>query len=272
MENKEKSKENFKILCENNENGEVLKKLITLNNYKTLKEIVNSLNIEILKNNKKSYSYRHYCKIYEAFLFKIKCGDGICCQAITFQGKRCQRQASNYTSLDLTKLTFPTLPKFIKKNLGHLQSQKLELIGFSNLCCFYCWQHGTLKATEIMSEMFSYTNNILYYTTHRQDIYNIFYKNIKTKKILYGSIAMHVIATDLRSYDEIVKYMIKTYGTSRGMFSFTYWLIHSIVYSYDVLKPYLIDSLYGDKKENEKIVEDIAVESARTILYMNNEL
>lgn len=266
MEKKE-IKKNFKNLCKNTENSEILKEVININNYKILKEIVNSLDIDIVKNNNKSYSYRQYCKIYEAFIFKIKCGNGICCQAITNKGKRCQRQSSTFTSLDLTNVK-TTIPKFLKKILGPLKTQKLELMGFANLCCFYCWQHGTLKASEIAAEIISYTSNALYYATHRQEIYNIFFKNVKTK-LLFGSVAISVVATDLRSYEEIVKYLLKTYGTSQGMLSSIYWLINAIVFSYDKVKPYLIDSLYGNKKENEKLVENIAIESALVILYMN---
>jgi hypothetical protein len=268
MELKKNRKKKLKRLCNLDEHGDVVKNLITVDNYKRLKHILKSLDIKPLKNGK-NFSYREYCKFFEAYLFKTRCNDGICCQAITKNGFRCRCKASNYTNYDLTNID-PTVPTFVKNFIGPKKTQKLKLLGFAKLCCFYCWQHGTELMVEYTIEGLGILNSFFYYATHREKIYQIFFKEVKSRK-LFGQISLTVAVkmSDIRPYDEIIKYLSQTYGDTQGKLSIYYWVITGIVFSYDRVKPILMDNLAGNEYEKEEILENIAIQSANVILSMD---
>ncbi len=253
-------------LCQTNPDGTVIKSIITIENYKSLKTLMKNLDIELMSKSK-SFSYRQYCKLFESYLFKKKkCGGEICCQALTAEGVRCSRPASKFLTIDLTEVqALPTkIPLFIKRRMGAKKVEELKLIGFANTCCFYCWQHAAQYATEGAT----YASNFAYYTTHPEDLLKIFFENVTTKKIL-GLITYFVSVNNIRTPDEIIKYIYKTSGTMEGMLSSYYWGIFITVFMYDTIKPYIVRLLPGSEEQKEDVVEKMANSAAQALLISN---
>jgi hypothetical protein len=254
----------IKYLCNKDSNGVILKENITHENYLKLKKLMNSLDIEILDQNDKSHSYRAYCKIFESFLFKNKsCGDHVCCQAITENGTRCKRPASNFSTIDFTgKQILPTIPEFIKKRFSAKKLQELKVIGFANTCCFYCWQHAAM----FVAEKITWSTNISYYSTHPEDILSIFYDDVKPVKFI-GTVTYNFKEIgELRDVDEIIKNIYKLKGTIEGAFSSTYWIIFAMVFMYDTLKPILLKFT-----DDINAIEDISITAANVLLEINEQ-
>lgn len=255
------------VLCQTSPDGEILKSSITSANYKRLKSLLKTLEIEVVKNSKRSFSYRQYCKLFSSYVFKnSKCGstDQICCQAITGDGVRCHRPASKFLTIDLTEMQIlPTIPSFVKAKLGPLKTEKLKLIGFANTCCFYCWQHAGMYALEGTT----FASNYSYYLTHPEDILGIFFEEVSAKKV--GRVLTYsVSASKLRSAKDIVKNMYKTSGDIQGKTSYYYWGVFITLYAYDTIQYYLGESLSGS--DTESITESMAVTAADALLYANN--
>ena len=92
-------------LCQKDSEGNVYKTQINTQNYERLKHLIKNLDIEVAKE--KDFSYRQYCKLFDSYVTKEKkCGGKICCQAITENGERCKRAASDYMMVDLTGKNF----------------------------------------------------------------------------------------------------------------------------------------------------------------------
>lgn len=260
------------VLCKTSPDGEVLKSSVTSENYKRLKKLLKTLDIEVVQKSKRSFSYRQYCKLFSSYIFKNeKCGssDQICCQAMTEDGERCHRPASKFVTIDLTETQIlPTIPNIIKNSLGPLKTEKLKLIGFANTCCFYCWQHASMYAIEGST----FVSNYSYYMAHPEDLLEIFFEEVKTKKIA-RVLVYSVSVSKLRTPDEIVKNMYKFSSKIEGAMTYYYWGVFVMVYAYDTLKTYLKKILSNNGKNDDnvqKIIDDMAITAANTLLYANN--
>ena len=258
------------MLCKIDENGRVLKSYITVENFKRIKKLMNTLNIKVVQathTRRSTFSYRQYCKLFESYIFKSKKCDGeVCCQAITEEGNRCRRPASRFSSMDLTETqVLPTIPNFIQDKLGTKKVEELKLIGFANTCCFYCWQHAAM----FVGEKVTWATNLLYYSTHPEDILSIFYDDVKAQKFL-GTVTYYIGSLGkLRSFDEVIKYMFKTYGITHGAFNTTYWAIFGMVFMYDTLKPILLRYLHGSGKEKNKVLEEMSETATKVLLELH---
>jgi len=260
-------KDEIGMLCKTNATGQVLKSYITVNNFKRIKELIKTLDIE-LAQSKKSFSYRQYCRLFESYLFKSKkCGGSICCQAITEDGTRCRRAASRFSTMDLTETQIlPRIPEFVKVRLGAKKIQELKLIGFSNSCCFYCWQHAAM----FIGEKVTWATNLLYYSTHPEDILTIFFDDVKPRK-LFGTVTYFIDSFgEARNVDEIIKWMFKTYGITHGAFNTVYWGIFGMVFMYDTLKPILLRYLSGTDAEKTQTIEEMSETASNVLLQLNN--
>jgi len=258
-------------LCGKGKDGEVLKSNITVKNYEMLANYAKSLDIKILQEGK-LLSYREYCKLFEANLLKKKeCGGKICCQAITEDGTRCKRPASEYTSIDLTeKNILPSIPDFLKEKLGYSKVVKLRLLGFATSCCFYCRQHAAM----FLADKLTYASNLSYYTTHIEDVLNVFFDNVKPKKI--GGVATYNFYTlgDLRSLDEIITRVLvlrnQSVGVGQGLFDWIWWGFYFIVFFYNSLKPHIVERIEGNAVLKELVSEDVAVLAAAALLELKD--
>jgi len=262
-------KKEIKRLCETDEQGNVHKSLITVENYEQLQAIANTLDIEVLKTSK-GFSYRQYCKLLESYIFKSKkCDDKVCCQAITESGKRCSRASSKFVTIDITEVQItPSIPQFLKTRLGAKKIEALKLLGFANSCCFYCWQHASMFA----SEKITWSTNLVYYTTHPEDLLSIFFDNVVPVKF-FGTVTYTLKSLgELRTPDEIIKYMYKTHATANhGPLSSVYWGIFITAFMYDKIKAVIMSFLSGDNTKKEEIIEQMAENAAETILNINNQ-
>jgi len=278
------------MLCKTDEHGNVLKSYITVDNFKRIKALMNTLDIEVLQathdGKRKSFSYRQYCKLFESYIFKSKkCNGQVCCQAITEDGKRCKRPASRFSTLDITETQILSLegereerwhpatgarmniPGFIREKLGTKKFEKLKLLGFANTCCFYCWQHAAM----FVGEKVTWATNILYYTTHPEDIFSIFYDDVKVSKFL-GTVTFYVDRLgELRTPNEIIKHMFRTYGITHGSFSTTYWAVFGMVFMYDTLKQKPVKYLSGSPEEVESTIEEMSETAADVLLELQNQ-
>lgn len=263
---KDIAQKSISTLCKKDDTG-VIKSNITVENYDKLRELIDELDIKSLKNSH-NLSYRQYCKIFESHVFRTdnKCDGEICCQALTENGKRCKRASNKFTTIDVTeKHLTPTIPQFIKNKIGVKKVEELKLIGFANSCCFYCWQHAAM----FVSEKSTWATNFAYYSTHPEDIISIFFDDVKPTKF-FGTITYNVNSLGkLRSPDEIVKYMYKTYAATKGVTSGVYWGIFVMVYMYDTMKPILSSFISGSKEQKEEFVETIAVGAANSLIIIN---
>lgn len=255
------------VLCQTSSDGEILKSSINSANYKRLKALLKTLEIEVVKNSKRSFSYRQYCKLFNSYVFKNnKCGstDQICCQAITEDGVRCHRPASKFLTIDLTEMqVLPSIPSFVKAKLGPLKTEKLKLIGFANTCCFYCWQHAGMYAAEGAS----FASNYSYYLTHPEDLLSIFFEEVKARKVS-RVLTYSVSVSKLRSAKDIVKNMYRMAGGLQGKMSYYYWGVFATLYAYDTIEHYLSNILTNS--DTESITESMAVTAADALLYANN--
>lgn len=237
-------------LCQTTKDGEVIKTLITVENFKRLKKLMKTLDIELMTDNPKSFSYRQYCKLFSSYMFKReKVGGRPRCQAINHDGERCLRPAAKFLTVDLTEVqVLPKIPGFLRRKLGTKKVEKLKLIGFANTCCFYCWQHTAMYAAEGST----FTSNLAYYTTHPEDILGIFFEDVEVKKVA-RLLTYKVKVSKLRSADEIIKRFYSTKAAMKGALSRYYWGVFFIVYMYDSLKRYL--SGWMTEKQMQKMVE-----------------
>ncbi len=254
-------------LCAKDEQGNVLKSNITIEKYERLSTLMEGLDIEILKSGNK-LSYREYCKLFEANVFKEKkCGGSICCQAITEDGERCKRPASKYASIDITeKRILPTIPSFIVSRLGYKKANDLKLAGFATTCCFYCYQHAAM----FLAEKLTYVSNAAYYTTHMEDLLQIFFNDVKPKKV--GGVATYSFYSigNLKSLSEILKSMAvvrnQSVGVGQGLYDWTWWGMYLIVFFYDTFKALIMKYIKGSLSEKELVADDVALLSAGVLL------
>lgn len=259
-------------LCAVGDDGEVLKSNITVRNYEMLVKYAQSLDIKIIQQGKQ-LSYREYCKLFRANLLKKKeCGGKICCQAITEDGDRCKRPASEYMSVDLTERhLLPTIPDFVKERIGYKRVVQLRLLGFASSCCFYCKQHALM----FLADKLTYTSNLSYYLTHFEDILQVFFDNVKPKKV--GGVATYGVYSlgNLRTLDEIVKAAMvlrnQTVGVVSGVwFDWVWWGFYFLVFSYSAFKPYFSKFIYGNEETKEIVSEDITVLAAGALLELKD--
>ena len=277
------------MLCKTDEHGKVLKSYITVDNFKRIKALMNTLDIEVVQathdGKRKSFSYRQYCRLFESYILKSeKCGGQVCCQAITEDGTRCKRPASRFSTLDITETQIPpiegeeerwhpatgakmNIPGFIREQIGTKKFEELKLLGFANTCCFYCWQHAAM----FVGEKVTWATNILYYTTHPEDIFSIFYDDVKVRKFL-GMVTYYVDRLgELRTPEEIIKHMFRTYGITHGAFSTIYWAVFGMVFMYDTLKPTLVKYLSGSPEEVESTIEEMSETAAEVLLELQKQ-
>jgi len=246
-------------LCQTDSSGIVKKTVITTDNYRLLKSQMHEVDIELL-SKRKNLSYRQYCKLFDGYLHKeAKCNGRVCCQALTNDGTRCKRPANNFVSIDLTeKQLVPKIPLFLQKKLGAKKVEKLKLLGFSNNCCFYCWQHAAMYIVEGAT----YTSNLAYYLSHPESILTIFFKNVKTRKI-FNIITYSIEVSQMRNPHEIIKYMYKTSADMEGVLSSYYWAIFLMIFAYDKIEPRL-RSIIQSKRPN--IIENMSITAANTLI------
>jgi len=264
-------------LCQKDSEGNVYKTQINTQNYERLKHLIKNLDIEVAKE--KDFSYRQYCKLFDSYVTKEKkCGGKICCQAITENGERCKRAASDYMMVDLTGKNFtPAIPEIIKKNLGVKYVEELKLIGFARSCCFYCHQHAGMYVAEKLT----WAHNLAYYTTHTEDFLSIFFKDVKPKK-LYGTITygFHNVG-NMKNVDEIVRDAFLTHSVSTGAlktgehgtgFNYYYLGMKLLVFFDGFIRPYIIRALEGNDAEKEMVFEQLVVTAAGVLLEMEHEM
>lgn len=256
-------------LCATDENGNVLKSNITVQKYEQLSSLIENLNIDILEDGKKKLSYREYCKVFESNVFKEKkCNGHICCQAMTEDGSRCTRPASKYASVDLTENhILPTVPEFVKTKIGYKKANDLKLAGFATTCCFYCYQHAAM----FLAEKLTYVSNLTYYTTHVEDLIQIFFDNVKPNKV--GGVLTYNFYTlgNIRSPSDILKHLVvvrnQYVGVGKGLYDWLWWGMYIIVFFYDKMKPRMLEYINGENIiEKEMIVDDIALLSACVLI------
>lgn len=252
-----------KRLCAKDKDGNVRKSLVTTENFRILKEELSKSDLEggpgiqILQGkNVPNPGYRGLCKLYDSYLHKNTTGsrckgadgtEGICCQAITEDGKRCTRRATKYLSIDLTESSLmPTIPAFIKKRVGAKTVAKLRLIGFANSCCFYCWQHAGMYAAEYATYVTTYS----YYASHPEDLVSIFYDDVKVSKFL-GIIPTGIEYGKMKPYTRIVREIMQTRKAASGALSREYWALFVLVFFYDkileYIEPYLQSTEQAEK-------------------------
>lgn len=255
-----RKKNKLNSLCQKGSDGKVIKSNITVENFKELKNEIKNLDISVVNTSDKSFSYRQYCKLYDSYTFKNKkCNDKVCCQAITADGSRCTRAATKFVTVDLTEKDLtPNIPTFLKKKIGYQRVEELKMIGFANSCCFYCWQH----ASAFVLEKSTYATNLLYYSTHPEDILKIFFEDVSIKK--YGGVIPYKIerVSGMRNVSEIIRMMYKTSGDMEGALSSYYWVVFLMVFAYDNLRDVIISS----SNLKEKDVKEMAVKSADVLL------
>jgi hypothetical protein len=255
-------------MCLLDDTGKIPKTLLTSENLSTIKEAIKQLSISRISSSE-DLSQEEYCKIFRAYIFKREDCDGrVCCQAITEDGKRCQRPASDFFTVDLTERSLvPKIPSFIEKVLTKEQVKELKLTGFAVTCCFYCWQH----AAKYGAEMLTWYSNFSYYLTHPEEILEIFYEDVRVvKKSFFNPLSYQFNVSNLRSPDEIIKNMFIMTAKITGKMTYFYWVIMAMVWLYDYLKDKLVEVLYGDRRENIKEVENMAITSALTLLKFND--
>jgi len=202
------------------------------------------------------------------FLKKKKCGGKICCQAITEDGTRCKRLASEYTTIDFTeKNILPHIPDIIKKNINAAMLEELKLIGFARSCCFYCTQHAKI----FIAEKLTWTHNLMYYTTHVEDLLSIFFDQVKPKKVYGITYGVYTLG-NLRSVDEIIKFTFSTHAITTGAFNYYYWGIRLIVFFYDYIKKYALDYFDGSKTEKENAFNNVAITASKVLIKMEKRM
>jgi len=259
-------------LCRRDDQKVVMKRLITPDNFRELKQILKEMGVNIERKGGGTYSYRQYCKLFDSFILKDRiCGNRICCQAITEDGKRCTRGSMKFVYDMTEKQMMEKLPLFLQRKLTAKQKQNLKLLGFANSCCFFCWQHAAIMIARTTAEYATWTSNLWYYTAHIDILVNIFYEQVEVKKL--GPYTINITGVSgLRSPDEIVKYLIKTKGDTIGMVggtqnilkgSTTYWALWLMVFAYDKLKSALIDAGLGKKD-----IENMSEQSAQALLNL----
>lgn len=255
-----RKKNKLNSLCQKGDDGKVIKSNVTVQNFKELKKEIKDLDITVINTSDRSFSYRQYCKLYDSYKFKNKGCDGrVCCQAITADGSRCTRAATKFVTIDITEKDLtPSIPTFLKSKIGYAKVEELKLIGFANSCCFYCWQH----ATSYILEKSTYATNLLYYSTHPEDILKIFFEDVKIKK--YGGVIPYKIesVSGLRNVSEIIRMMYKTSGDMEGALSSYYWIVFLMVFAYDTLR----DTILASSNLKEKDVKEMTVRSAEVLL------
>jgi hypothetical protein len=260
-------KKNILRLCSRDQEGSIPKTVMTIDNFKELKNYVQSI-IDLDPN--KSYSYRQYCKIIESFIFKQKrCGGDVCCQAITEDGTRCKRGSSIFTSIDITAFDKAIrIPKKIRpmllKSLGPEKVLDLELMTFANSCCFLCWQHAAIYAIEGST----YLSNLAYYSTHPEALFSIFFKEVKVRKVS-RLLTYYITVSKPRTRDEIIKLFYKTTADMRGLFSLYYWGIYIMVFGYDQIKPILLKYLDLDIEKEKMLIDFMTIQAAKTLIEFN---
>jgi len=269
-------------LCQKDNEGNVYKSQINTENYERLRHLIKSIDIEVAKD--KDFSYRQYCKLFDSYITKEKkCGGKICCQAITDDGLRCKRPASDYAMIDLTgKNLTPKIPQIVKQNLGAKYVEELKLIGFARSCCFYCSQHAKIYAVELLT----WSHNLIYYTTHVEDLLAIFFKDIKPKKF-YGTITygFHNVG-NLRSVPDIVKIAFSTHSVSTGAMTegkrlfrdkglginYYYLGMKLLVFFEGFISPYIMQKLEGTKEKKDELLDNIVLTAAEVLLAMEHKI
>jgi hypothetical protein len=229
-----------------------------------------TLDIDIINTSSRGFSYISTfkkLKLFDSYIFKGKnCNGEVCCQAITEDGTRCKRQANKFLTIDVTeKQLVPSIPQFLRKRIGPRKMEQLKLMGFANSCCFYCWQHAAMYAIEGGT----YVSNLAYYTSHPEDLLRIFFKDVNIKKFA-GVITYSVMVKNMKSPEQIVKDMYKTYGTTQGTLSSYYWAVFITVFLYDTIKPHVIKYLSGAHLQKTKVFEKMTETAASALIKLSS--
>ena len=195
-------------------------------------------------------THKQNCKLVDAYRFKSKrcCPNGVsvcsredkgvCCQAITQDGTRCTRKANKWTSIDLTTTTgMITLPEILVKRIGDKRAEELMLLGTGKQCCFFCWQHMGMYAMDIAT----WASNLTYYTTHPEDILDVFFNDVKVKK--YAKLMTYSIELGKpREISDVIAKALKLKAATLGAFTGMYWILQAVVFAFtmmvDTLKKY----------------------------------
>ena len=270
----------LKELCQiDTKTGEIKKELITVENQRILRDLMRKKGIDKSSQGGKNLSYRQYCKLFESMKFRGKCcpqgldkcdksEQGPCCQAVTEDGTRCERKASRITAYDLTQKQFNIkgkIPAFLKKKLGVRKVEKLQLAGMGIKCCFLCWQHAAIYTAELLT----WSSNVLYYSSHPEDLLGIFYRQVAVQKFL-KLFTYDFKVSELKSVNDIVDAAFKTKATMAGKlsaYSFTYWGIVFAFYAYDKLVEMLKKHM-GDAKLAENTAKQMSERAADVLLAM----
>lgn len=254
--------------CQVDKTGKIPTTYLTSENYSIIKKAIEQLGITKIAQGDQ-LSQEEYCKIFKAYIFKKeKCSGKVCCQAITEEGTRCSRPASELFTVDLTERSLsPELPDFLHKHLTEKQIKELKLSGFAITCCFYCWQHAAMYGAE----MLTWYSNITYYLTHPEDILDIFFENVVVRKpYMFIPSTYKYEVSKLRSPDEIIKRMFVLAATIAGKMTLFYWVIMAMVWLYDTLKPVLEKKIYGKISEIESKIQKMTVAAAKTLIKFND--
>jgi len=274
IEQEKSTKKQVLMLCQKDEQGNVLKSQINTQNYEMLRDLVRELDVKMAKE--KDFSYRQYCKLFDAYVTKERsCGGKICCQAITEDGKKCKRPASDYASVDLTEMDIsPSIPSIVKQNMNAKKLEELKLMGFAQSCCFYCSQHAALYLTDKLT----LAHNLPYYLSHMDQLIGIFFHDVKAKKAFGGiTYSIHQVGK-LKTPDEVIKQMFAIQADMQGPLSISqmglnwyYFGIKMMVYFYDTIKPYIIKVLEGTKEEKEVVSDTLVLVAAQVLLEMEEK-
>jgi len=264
---REKARARVANLCQLDMHGNLLRTAISTQNLNRIKNTIHELGITEIQMERE-LTQAEYCKLFRGYMFKEeKCGDRVCCQAMTEDGTRCKRPASEYFTIDLTQRSIvPRIPDFIQRTLGDEKTEELKLIGFANSCCFYCWQHAVMYGAKKLTSI----HNIAYYSTHPEDLLSVFFENVESQKLLgLIPIPWGYRVSGLREPDQIIKHGYKVAGQMSGMKTQFYWSSMAIVFFYDLVRPALVKIL-GDVEDAANIIESMAVVAARTLLRFND--
>jgi hypothetical protein len=150
------------------------------------------------------------------------------------------------------------------QSLGPEKVLDLELMAFANSCCFFCWQHAAMYAIEGST----YLSNLAYYSTHPEDLFSIFFKEVKVWKVA-KLLTYYVTVSEPRSRDEIIKRFYKTTADMTGKFSLYYWGIYIMVFGYDQIKPILLKYLNVDMERQDAIIDFMTIQAAQTLIEFN---